>query len=228
MKPNLVPSLLSADFSNLNGELQALQRAEISHLHLDVMDGQFVPNISFGPGLIAGLRPHTALFFDCHLMVKEPGHLYSAFADAGCQLLTIHQEAVTHLHREISQIRTLGLRAGVALNPATSLSTLDYVLEDLDLVLVMSVNPGYGGQSFIPSALDKIAALRKKLDARNPKCIIEVDGGIKEENVQAVLDAGANWIVAGSAVFAPGETEKRARSFREKLDAYVEKAKRCE
>lgn len=216
MECQLVPSLLSADFYCLEEELAAVERAGVTHLHLDVMDGQFVQNISYGPGVIAKLRPHTDLFFDTHLMVREPSYLFPAFQKAGCQLLTVHWEAVTHLHRAIQEIHALGMKAGVALNPATPASVLESILPDLDLVLVMSVNPGFGGQSFITTMLPKIRLVKAMIEASGRPIILEADGGINLDNVDEVLEAGCDWVVAGSAVFGK-DTEKAARAFQEHL-----------
>lgn len=220
MKKELVPSLLSADFSELQAELSRVAECGITHLHLDVMDGQFVPNISFGSGVIASLRKVTNLVFDCHLMVHEPAFLYEALADAGCSVVSVHQEACIHLHRDIQRIRSLGMRAGVALNPATPPECLHYVLDDLDLILVMSVNPGFGGQRFIPQSIDKLRTLRSMIDACGRDIVLEVDGGVNEGNLEAVLDAGCDWVVAGSAVFSPKKTRENAQRLQTLLNAY--------
>ncbi len=220
MKKELVPSLLSADFSELQAELSRVEECGITHLHLDVMDGQFVPNISFGSGVIASIRKVTNLVFDCHLMVREPAFLYEALADAGCSVVSVHQEACVHLHRDIQRIHSLGMRAGVALNPATPPECLRYVLDDLDLILVMSVNPGFGGQRFIPQSIGKLRALRSMIDASGRDIVLEVDGGVNEGNMEAVLDAGCDWLVAGSAVFSPKKTRENAQRLQTLLDAY--------
>lgn len=217
MGKTLLPSLLSADFYQLKAEFEALEKAGIDYLHLDVMDGHFVPNISFGPGVIKALRPHTDLFFDCHLMVEEPSFLYQDFKEAGVDLLTIQWEACTHIHRDIQAIKELGLKVGVSLNPATSVSVLEYIVEDIDLILIMSVNPGFGGQSFIPQMKDKIRLAKQLAEERNPDVIIEVDGGIKEENIQQVASCGADWLVAGSAVFQRGKTFENAKTMKDLL-----------
>lgn len=219
MRKQVLPSLLSADFFNLNAEMNAIESAGIETLHLDVMDGHFVPNISFGPGIIKALRPNTELFFDCHLMVEEPDFLFEDFKQAGCDLLTVQQEAVKHLHRSIQRIHSLGMKAGVSLNPATALRTLKYVLDDVDLILIMSVNPGFGGQSFIPQIMDKIRAVREMIDASGRDIILEVDGGIKADNLKAVIDAGCDWAVAGSAIFRRGQTAALAKAMVSLLDA---------
>lgn len=214
----LSPSLLSADFTNLKSDLEVLDKNGVKYLHLDVMDGMFVPNISFGPMIIKQLRPLTNMVFDVHLMIEEPDRYVQNFKDSGADILTVHYEACKHLHRTISYIKSLGMKAGVSLNPATNIDVLDYVLEDLDLVLIMSVNPGFGGQSFIPSAIDKIKNLRKKIDERNLNVIIEVDGGVKTTNVKDVIDAGADLIVSGSDVFV--DKENRIKTYKEIFENY--------
>ncbi len=214
----LSPSLLSADFTNLKSDLEVLDKNGVKYLHLDVMDGMFVPNISFGPMIIKQLRPLTNMVFDVHLMIEEPDRYVQNFKNSGADILTVHYEACKHLHRTISYIKSLGMKAGVSLNPATNIDVLDYVLEDLDLVLIMSVNPGFGGQSFIPSAIDKIKNLRKKIDERNLNVIIEVDGGVKTTNVKDVIDAGADLIVSGSDVFV--DKENRIKAYKEIFENY--------
>lgn len=214
----LSPSLLSADFTNLKSDLEVLDKNGVKYLHLDVMDGMFVPNISFGPMIIKQLRPLTNMVFDVHLMIEEPDRYVQNFKDSGADILTVHYEACKHLHRTISYIKSLGMKAGVSLNPATNIDVLDYVLEDLDLVLIMSVNPGFCGQSFIPSAIDKIKNLRKKIDERNLNVIIEVDGGVKTTNVKDVIEAGADLIVSGSDVFV--DKENRIKAYKEIFENY--------
>lgn len=206
----LSPSLLSADFTNLKSDIEVLDKNGVKYLHLDVMDGMFVPNISFGPMIIKQLRPLTDMVFDVHLMIEDPDRYIQNFKDAGADILTVHYEACKHLHRTISYIKSLGMKAGVSLNPATNINVLDYVLEDLDLVLIMSVNPGFGGQSFIPSALDKIKNLKKKIEEKNLNVIVEVDGGVKTTNVKDVIEAGAELIVSGSDIFADKENRIKA------------------
>ncbi len=206
----LSPSLLSADFTNLKSDIEVLDKNGVRYLHLDVMDGMFVPNISFGPMIIKQLRPLTDMVFDVHLMIEDPDRYIQNFKDAGADIVTVHYEACKHLHRTISYIKSLGMKAGVSLNPATNIDVLDYVLEDLDLVLIMSVNPGFGGQSFIPSALDKIKNLKKKIEERNLNVIVEVDGGVKTTNVKDVIEAGAELIVSGSDIFADKENRIKA------------------
>ena len=214
----LSPSLLSADFTDLKSEIEVLDKNGVKYLHLDVMDGMFVPNISFGPMIIKQLRPLTNMIFDVHLMIEDPDRYVQNFKDAGADILTVHYEACKHLHRTISYIKSLGIKAGVSLNPATNIEVLDYVLEDLDLVLIMSVNPGFGGQSFIPSSIDKIKNLKAKIRERNLNVIVEVDGGVKTTNVKDVIEAGADLIVSGSDVFA--DKENRIRAYKEIFKNY--------
>ena len=214
----LSPSLLSADFTDLKSEIEVLDKNGVKYLHLDVMDGMFVPNISFGPMIIKQLRPLTNMIFDVHLMIEDPDRYVQNFKDAGADILTVHYEACKHLHRTVSYIKSLGMKAGVSLNPATNIDVLDYVLEDLDLVLIMSVNPGFGGQSFIPSTIDKIKNLKAKIRERNLNVIVEVDGGVKTINVKDVIEAGADLIVSGSDVFA--DKENRIRAYKEIFKNY--------
>lgn len=195
------PSILSADFSRLGEDIQAVDRAGADYIHIDVMDGHFVPNITIGPLVVDALRKVTDKPLDVHLMIENPDLYIPDFAKAGADIITVHQEAVPHLHRTVQLIKSLGKKAGVSLNPATPVETLDVILDELDLVLIMSVNPGFGGQSFIPSALDKIRALRQRITERGLSTELEVDGGVKIDNIREVVAAGADVLVAGSAVF---------------------------
>mgnify|MGYP000379558430 FL=1 len=197
----LAPSILSADFSRLGEELALVEECGVTMLHIDVMDGMYVPSITLGFPVIESIRKNSNMIFDVHLMIKEPERYLERFAQCGADIITVHAEACLHLHRTLQQIRQLGKKCGVALNPATPLSALDYVLEDLDMVLLMTVNPGFGGQTFIPAMYEKIRALRDKIAEKDRKIDIEVDGGIKASNTKQVLEAGANILVAGSAVF---------------------------
>jgi ribulose-phosphate 3-epimerase len=197
----IAPSILSADFSRLGDEIRAIEAAGADYVHIDVMDGHFVPNITIGPLLVEAARRVTTLPLDVHLMIENPDRYIPDFAAAGADIIVVHAEAVNHLHRTIQLIRSLGKRAGVSLNPATPLHALDYVLEDLDLVLLMTVNPGFGGQSFIDACLPKIHALRAMLDRRGSEAELEVDGGVKASNIAQISHAGADVFVAGSAVF---------------------------
>lgn len=203
MNYNLSPSILSADFGNLREDLHVLEMAGTKYLHFDMMDGDFVPNISFGMPVIQSVRKENHCFFDVHMMVSEPGRYIDAVAKAGADGITVHQEACTHLDRTLQQIREHGLKAGVALNPATPISTLDCILPMVDLVLIMSVNPGFGGQKLIPYTIDKIRALRHEAEEAGIDLNIGIDGGVTLDNVQEIKDAGANFFIAGSAVFKP-------------------------
>ena len=203
MSAKLAASILTADFTRLGEEVAAAERAGVDWIHVDVMDGHFVPNLSFGPLVAQALRRATSLPLDVHLMVYQPENLIAAFADAGAASITVQVEACTHLQRTVQQIRDLGVRPGVALNPATSLSTLDEILPELDMVLIMSVNPGFGGQVYLPGSTRKIARLRHWLDEAGLAGVdIEVDGGIKADNAAGVIAAGASVLVIGSAVFS--------------------------
>lgn len=217
MRKNLLsPSLLAADFSRLAEDIQNVEEAGAQYLHLDVMDGAFVPSISFGMPVIQSLRKISNMTFDVHLMIENPDRYLDEFAAIGADILTVHAEACTHLDRTIQKIHQLGKKAGVALNPATPLSVIEWVLPEVDMVLLMSVNPGFGGQKYIPYVTDKIRALRAMMDERGLETDIEVDGGVSLANVSSVLEAGANVMVAGSAVFREDAAEN-VKAFLEKL-----------
>lgn len=207
----LAPSILAADFSRLGEQVQTVAQAGAEYIHIDVMDGMFVPSISFGMPVMASIRSCTDKVFDVHMMVEEPGRYAADMKKAGADLLCVHQEACRHLDRTVHQIRDLGMKVGVALNPATPLETLDYILPEVDMVLLMSVNPGFGGQKFIPYTLEKIRRLCQMLQSRGLAVDIEVDGGVGPENVRDVLEAGANILVAGSAVFKGDAAENVRR-----------------
>jgi ribulose-phosphate 3-epimerase len=212
----IAPSILSADFARLGEELRAAERGGAGLIHVDVMDGHFVPNITIGPLVVKAARSVTSLPLDCHLMITDPDRYIDDFARAGATMISVHVEAVTHLHRTLSAIRDLGCRPGVVLNPATPVVAVEEALPFVDYVLVMSVNPGFGGQSFIGTALDKISRLRGMIDSRGLNVQIEVDGGIGPDNVATVVRHGARWIVAGSAIFGRGDAEQATREMRQK------------
>jgi ribulose-phosphate 3-epimerase len=199
--PIVAPSLLAANFLNLEAECKMLNESEADWYHLDIMDGRFVPNISFGPMLVEFFRKATKKTCDVHLMIEEPGKMAEEFKNAGADILSVHVEACPHLHRNIEQIKSLGMKAGVAINPHTPVSALSDILHDIDLVCMMSVNPGYGGQKFIPYTIGKIKQLRKMIDERGLKVHIEIDGGVTLENAPSILAAGADVLVAGNTVF---------------------------
>ena len=211
----LAPSILSADFARLLEDVKKVEKAGCEYLHIDVMDGHFVPNITLGPGIVKSLRKDVNMVFDAHLMIENPDNYIKEFADAGCDIIVVHQEACTHLHRTIQNIKSHGVKAGVALNPATPIETIKYVLEDVDMVLLMSVNPGFGGQSYIPVVTKKIKELRSLIDEMGLDIDIEVDGGVKPSNISEVVNAGANVIVAGSAIFNAGDIDEAVKSLRE-------------
>ncbi|HJV34411.1 ribulose-phosphate 3-epimerase [Geomonas sp.] len=214
----IAPSILSADFSRLGEEIAAIEAAGADYVHIDVMDGHFVPNITIGPLVVEAARRVTKLPLDVHLMIENPDLYVPSFAEAGADIIVVHAEASIHLHRTVQLIKSLGKRAGVSLNPATPLNHLDYILEELDLVLLMTVNPGFGGQSFIEACIPKIQALRAMLDKRGLEAELEVDGGVKTDNIARIAHAGADVFVAGSAVFGSkdyaatiAEMKKRAK-----------------
>lgn len=211
----LAPSILSADFSRLGEQVSLIEKAGAHIIHVDVMDGHFVPNISFGATVMKSLLGKTKLPFDVHLMIENPDQYMEDFVTDNTEFITVHAEACSHLHRSIQHIKSLGVKAGVSLNPATPVSVLEYIIEDLDLVLLMSVNPGFGGQKFIPFSLGKIKELKEMKDKRNPRLEIEIDGGINLDNVKTVTDAGVEIIVAGSSVFGAPDIEKRVKEFLE-------------
>ena len=211
----LAPSILSADFARLLEDVKKVENAGCEYLHIDVMDGHFVPNITLGPNVVKSLRKDVNMVFDAHLMIENPDNYIKEFADAGCDIIVVHQEACTHLHRTIQNIKSHGIKAGVALNPATPIETIKYVLQDVDMVLLMSVNPGFGGQSYIPVVTEKIKELKALIDEMNLDIDIEVDGGVKPSNIAEVVNAGANVIVAGSAIFNAGNIDEAVKSLRE-------------
>lgn len=226
MTPLIAPSILSADFGRLADEVRAIEEGGCDLVHVDVMDGRFVPNITIGPLVVEAVKKRAQKPLDVHLMIVEPEKYVEAFVDAGASILTVHAEACPHLHRTIQQIRKAGARPAVALNPSTPLSAIDYVLEDLDMVLLMSVNPGFGGQSFIPSTLRKIRALRRTADERGLRDLwIQVDGGIGPKNVADVAAAGANVFVAGSAVFGAEDYRQVIAALKENAAAPLAQAR---
>ena len=210
----LAPSILSADFSQLAESVKAVENAGCEYLHIDVMDGHFVPNITFGAVVFEKLRKKSNMTFDCHLMIEQPDLYLEDFVKAGADIITVHQEACVHLNRTIHHIKELGCKAGVAINPATSPQALEYVLQDVDMVLIMSVNPGFGGQKFIPQSLDKIKKLKQMIDAKNYNVDIQVDGGVSVDNIHDIVTAGANIVVAGSAIFGKDNIQKAVSDLR--------------
>jgi ribulose-phosphate 3-epimerase len=201
----IAPSILSADFSRLGAEIAAVEAAGADWIHIDVMDGHFVPNITIGPGVVKSLRKLTRLPFDVHLMIRHPDQFLEAFAEAGSDMITVHVEAADHLHRTITRIRELGPKAGVSLNPSTPLALIEPILADIDLLLIMTVNPGFGGQQFIRTMLPKIRQARERIDQKAPSVLLEVDGGVTPANMPSILEAGADVLVAGAAVFGSGD-----------------------
>lgn len=210
----LAPSILSADFARLLEDVKKVEKAGCEYLHIDVMDGHFVPNITLGPGVIKSLRKDVNMVFDAHLMIENPDNYIKEFVDAGCDIIVVHQEACKHLHRTIQNIKSYNVKVGVALNPATPIETIKHILDYIDMVLIMTVNPGFGGQSFIDNTISKIKELKSIIDSKNLNIDIQVDGGIKPENVQKVVSAGANVIVAGSAIFNSDDIQKTVDLFR--------------
>jgi ribulose-phosphate 3-epimerase len=217
---HLAPSILSADFARLGAEIAAVTRGGADQIHVDVMDGHFVPNITIGVPVVRSLRKATTLPLDVHLMIMEPDRYIEPFIDAGADMVSVHVEVLPHLHRTIAQIKKLGAKAGVVLNPSTPVTAIEEVSADVDFVLVMSVNPGFGGQSFIPASVRKIRNVRALLErAGNTSAPIEVDGGIDLDTVESVVEAGASWLVAGHAIFAGGRPEDAARALKDKAMA---------
>jgi ribulose-phosphate 3-epimerase len=216
----IAPSILSADFSKLGDEIKAVEAAGVDWIHADVMDGHFVPNITIGPLIVEAVKRVTDLPIDVHLMIENPDNYISAFAEAGASYISVQVETCIHLNRTVQRIKDCGARAGVVLNPATPLANLEWVLEDVDYVLIMSVNPGFGGQAFIPGSLDKIKALRQQIQGRGLSVLIEVDGGVNENTIAAIASAGADVFVAGSAIFGSKDYQKTVQSFRQKISEH--------
>jgi len=215
----LAPSILSADFARLGSEIDAVTRGGADQIHVDVMDGHFVPNITIGVPVVKSLRKTTKLPLDVHLMIEDPDRYIEAFIDAGADMVSVHVEVLPHLHRTITQIKKLGAKAGVVLNPSTPVTAIEEVAADVDFVLVMSVNPGFGGQVFIPGSIKKIRNVRALLDRSGSRAPIEVDGGIDLTTVESVVNAGATWLVAGHAIFGGGKPGDAARALKDKAMA---------
>jgi ribulose-phosphate 3-epimerase len=216
---HLAPSILSADFARLGAEIEAVTRGGADQIHVDVMDGHFVPNITIGVPVVKSLRKVTKLPLDVHLMIEEPDRYIEPFIDAGANMVSVHVEVLPHLHRTVTQIKKLGAKAGVVLNPSTPITAIEEIAGDVDFVLVMSVNPGFGGQVFIPHSIKKIRGVRALLDRAGNPAPIEVDGGIDLSTVESVVDAGASWLVAGHAIFGGGKPEDAARALKERAMA---------
>lgn len=217
---HLAPSILAADFANLEKDIKRVEKAGATFIHVDVMDGHFVPNITLGAPIAKAVRKHIAGVMDVHLMISNPDMFLEDFKEAGTDILTVHIEACTHIHRTIQRIKQLGMKAGVSLNPGTPVSVIESIIDDVDMVLIMSVNPGFGGQKFIPYSLSKIAQVREMAKARNKKLLIQVDGGVDLSNVEEVINAGANVIVAGSAVFSASDLDQRVADFKEIFEKF--------
>jgi len=216
----IAPSILSADFARLGDEIKAVEAAGADWIHADVMDGHFVPNITIGPLIVEAVRRVTELPIDVHLMIENPDNYIAAFAEAGAAYISVQVETCIHLNRTVQLIKDCGSHAGVVLNPSTTLASLEWILDDVDYVLVMSVNPGFGGQAFIPSSLDKIKALRELIKNRGLSTLIEVDGGVNEKTIAEIASAGADVLVAGSAIFGSRDYQKTIQSFRGKISDY--------
>lgn len=217
-KIQIAPSILSADLLKLEEQVKLVVEQGADMIHVDVMDGHFVPNMTFGPNMVAALKRITDLPLDVHLMIENPDHYLEKYARAGASVLTVHQEVCTHLHRTIQAIHDLGIKAGVSLNPATSLTTVENVMEDLDLILIMTVNPGFGGQKFIPQSLNKIAKTRKMIERTGKDIFLEVDGGVNPDTVEAIVKSGADLLVAGNSIFGQTDIVKAFHDLRKKAE----------
>ena len=214
----IAPSILSADFSKLGSEIKAVEDAGADWVHIDVMDGHFVPNITYGPIIVKASKQSTSMLLDVHLMIEKPDLMIPEFISAGADLISVHAEACTHLNRTVNMIKDEGVKAGVALNPATPLSSIEWVLKDLDFVLIMSVNPGFGGQRFIKNTLDKVRALKKMITDAGLSTLIQIDGGVNKNTIEEISDAGVDSFVAGSAIFGSDDYKATIKDFRNKID----------